>query len=324
MLARVLGAAVGVLTAVLALAATAETAAPTVHFQVFANTGLRLTDIVWTGRQFLYVDNTTNRVMAAGPEGMPLKAFAKMPRQVEETRCVVSPGSHGFRAGDIYCHSPTNKIYRISPDGRRVTVFATLPHSPRSDGALTFDTGGAFGHALLAATGRSGAATPSGGTVFTIDHAGMVRRVGTYPNPGGADEIAIAPSPFGSASGQALITVDAGHTGSLVAMNAAGRARTLVDLPDGPNPIAVLKRGQAPPAGAARPGLYVTDTTSHQVFFAPAPELRSYAGAVVVGSELGGLFWVVRPRGGGFTARALLTSLGGTQYNLEAAIYIVR
>src|SRR5947208_4997228 len=211
----------GMVTAALVLAAVVTTAAgagvPTVHFRVFARTGLRLTDIVWTGRQFLYVDNTTNRVAAAGPSGMPLRPFAQMPRQVEETRCSPSPGAHGFAAGDLYCHSPDNKIYRISPDGKTVTVFAVLPHSPRSDGALTFDTAGAFGYALIAATGRSGAATPAGGSVLAIDPAGKVRRIGRYQNPGGADEIAVAPAGFGSASGHLLLAVDAGKSGSLVA-----------------------------------------------------------------------------------------------------------
>src|SRR5439155_4337550 len=134
----------------------------------------------------------------AGPSGMPLRPFAAMPRQVEETRCRLSPGAHGFVAGDIYCHSPDNKIYRISPDGKTVTVFATLPPAARSDGALTFDTVGAFGYALLAATGRSGGTTPGGGSVFAIDPRGTMRRVGSYHTPGGADEIAVAPASFGS------------------------------------------------------------------------------------------------------------------------------
>src|SRR5579859_640818 len=192
---------------VLALAATAPTASatPTVGFRVFARTGLRLADIVWTGRQFLYVENTSNRVLAAGPGGMPLTPFGTMPRQVEETRCRVSPAAHGFAAGEIYCHSPDNRIYRLSADGKRVTLFATLPTSPRSDGALAFDTAGAFGYALVAATGRSGGAAPRGGAVFAIDAAGRVRRIGSYQTPGGADEIVVAPAGFGSASGQLLL-----------------------------------------------------------------------------------------------------------------------
>ena len=319
---RSLGTVIGALAVAAVLTTAAGTSAPIVHFRVFARTGLRLTDIVWTGRQFLYVDNTTNRVAAAGPSGMPLRPFAQMPRQVEETRCSPSPGAHGFAAGDLYCHSPDNKIYRISPDGKTVTVFAVLPHVPRSDGALTFDTVGAFSYALLAATGRSGAATPGGGSVFAIDPAGKVRRIGGYYTPGGADEIAVAPPGFGSASAQLLLAVDAGKSGSLVAMDARGRARILLRLPDGANPLAVLVPGRTPRAGAARAGRYVTDTLSRAVLFAPASELRPFAGDVVVGSELRGLFWVVRPRGSGFAAITLPTNLGGKKYNLEGAVYI--
>ena len=306
----------------LASTGTSGAAMPTVSFRVVAHTGLRLTDIVWTGRQFLYVDNTTNRVAAASPAGAPLHAFAQMPRQVEETRCVAASGAHGFAAGYIYCHSPDNKIYRISPDGKTMAVFARLPTTARSDGALAFDTVGAFGYALLAATGRSGGAAAQSGSVFAIDHMGRVRRVGGYRAHGGADEIAVAPAGFGSAAGQALLTVDGGKNGSLLAMDARGHARTLATLSDGPNPLAVIAPGQAPPASAAPAGLYVVDTLSHDVFFASAAALRPYAGAVVVGSELRGLFWEVRPRDGGFTTQALPTTLGGHKYNFEAALYL--
>ncbi len=296
-------------------------ATPTLHFRVFARTGLRLTDVVWTGLRFLYVDNTTNRVAATGPSGRPLTPFATMPRQVEEMHCRPSPGAHGFAAGDIYCHSPDNKMYRLSADGKRVTVFATLPHVARSDGALAFDTVGAFGYTLLVATGRSGSANP-GGAVFAIDPTGKVRRVGAYHNSGGADEIAVAPAGFGSAGGQALLTVDAGKSGSLVAMDTRGRVRTLLRLPDGPNPIVALTPGQAPRADRAVPGLYVADTLSRAVFVAPAAELAPYRGDVVIGSEVRGIFWVARPRGYDFSAMELSTTLHGKAYNLEGAVYV--
>jgi hypothetical protein len=319
---RSLGILAGALALASSLATVAVTEAPTLHLRVFAHTGLRLTDVVWTGRQFLYVDNTTNRVAAAGPGGQPLSPFAAMPRQVEETRCTPSPGAHGFAAGDIYCHSPDNKIYRLSSDGKQVTVFATLPSSPRSDGALAFDTVGSFGYALIAATGRSGGATKGSSTVFAIDAAGKVRRIGSYSGTGGADEIAVAPAGFGAAGGQVLLAVDAGKSGCLVAMDARGRARTLVQLSDGPNPIAAIAAGQTPPAGAAQSGLYVTDTLSRDVFFAPAADLQPFMGDIVVGSELRGLYWVVQPRGNGFAATQLPTTLTGKHYNLEGAIYV--
>ena len=93
-------------------------------------------------------------------------------------------------------------------------------------------------------------------------------------------------------------------------------------LSAGPNPLVALARGQTPPAGAALAGLYVTDTLSRDVYVAPATELAPFAGAVVVGSELRGLFWVVRPRGGGFAAVALPTTSTGAHHNLEGALYI--
>jgi hypothetical protein len=313
---------VGTLVAASLLAATASAGGPALRFRVFAGTNIRLTDIVWTGRQFLYIENTTSRIDAAGPSGMPPSTFARMPREVEETRCVVAPGGHGFPLGDLYCHSPVNTIYRITSDGKKVTAFATLPHSARSDGALTFDTAGSFGFGLVAATGRSGGTTQPGGTVFRIDHTGAVHRIGSYSASGGADEIAIAPSRFGSASGQVLLTVDAGKRGSLVAMDSHGHARTLLQLSDGPNPIVSLVQGQTPGAGAARMGLYVTDTLLHAVFFVAGADLKPYAGAVLVGSELRGLFWVVRPKSQGFAAQRLSTNLAGKKYNLEGAIYV--
>ena len=313
---------------ILALAASALSVAaalpaqPAVQFSVFTHTPLRLTDIVWTGRQLLYVDNTTNRVFASPPDGQPLTLFAAMPKVVEETRCSTAPGSHGFASGDIYCHAPDNKIYRIRAGGKSLSVFAVLPHLPTADGALTFDQVGRFGYDLVVATGRSGGPTPRGGSVFTVDAAGKVTLVGTYGDPGGADEVAVAPAGFGTVAGDALLTVDAGKTGTVVAMDAHGRAKTLVKLPDGPNPIVVPSDTQTPPAGAARPGLYVTDTLSHDVFFAPAADFTAYTDDVLVGSELRALFWAIQPSGTGFTAVKLSTNLTGKSYNLEGATYI--
>jgi len=226
-------------------AAACMAAVGTLHFQIFVRTHLRLTDIVWTGRQFLYVENTTNRVFASGPSGRHLTALSKMPRQVEETRCVVPTGSHGFPSGYLYCHAPDNKIYRLSANGKKVSVFATVPHVRRSDGALAFDTVGRFGDRFIAATGRSGNGTARGGSVFTSTPGGFVQFVAHYSNPGGADEAAVAPAHFGSASGDILLTVDAGRTGSVVVVSPGGRVRTIAALPDGPNPIVTLDRDRS-------------------------------------------------------------------------------
>jgi hypothetical protein len=248
--------------------------------------------------------------------------FATLPRLVEETRCIASPGAHGFPAGEIYCHTPDNKIYRLSADGRRIRILATLPDTSVSDGALAADTGGRFGYGLVAATGRSGAGQPPGGTVYVVSAAGRVRRIGRYPGPSGADQLAIAPPRFGSVAGHALLTVDAGaEGGTLVAMSPRGRSRIIARFNDGPNPIAPLVRS-GPRRGAARAGFYVTATATTNVYFVPASQLARYAGKVLVGSEILGRFWIVEPNGRRFRTRLLRTNLPQEYFNLEGAKYL--
>jgi hypothetical protein len=308
--------------ALLVASAAAGGTTPTIHFRVYADTGIRLADVVWTSSRFLYVENTTNTVYSAPPSGAPLTRFAQMPKLVEETRCRLSPGKHGFAPGDIYCHAPDNTIYRISADGSSVQAFAHLPDTSVADGALAFDSVGKFGYALIVAGGRSGAATPAGGAVYAIGANGAVRNIGSYTAPGGADEVVVAPSSFGSGAGQLVLTVDAGSSGTLVLMDAKGRTRTIATLPDGPNPIVFVEPPPRHPRAAPPAGLYVTDTASHHAFFAPASQLRTYAGDLIVGSEIKGIFWAVQPRGRGFRTFRLQATLPGKAFNLEGAAYI--
>jgi hypothetical protein len=308
----------------LAAAPAAAAPPPALHLDVFARTGIRLTSVVWTGRQFLYIENTTNAIFVGDARGGPLRPFAALPSMVEETRCAVSFGGHGFPAGGIYCHVPDNRIFRISRDGKTVRLFASLPTSETSDGMLAFDTVGRFGYRLVAATGRSGEQNATGGVVYTIGAQGGVERVSRYPGPGGADGLAVAPTGFGVAAGQALLTVDLGAGGgSIVAVGPRGRTRTIARLPDGPNPIAVIPRGGASAAAAAAAaGFYVADTNTRNVYFVSAAQLRRCAGDVLVGTETGARFFVVRPRGPAYDAIELPSDLPPTSYNLEAATYV--
>ena len=52
-----------------ALPAGAETVAPTLQFRIYAQTRIPLTDVLWTGSRFLYVENTTNEIYASGAKG---------------------------------------------------------------------------------------------------------------------------------------------------------------------------------------------------------------------------------------------------------------
>jgi hypothetical protein len=306
----------------LAGAPAAAAPPPALHVAVFVKTGIRLTGVVWTGERFLYVENTTNAIFSGDAKGGPLRPFAALPNMVEETRCAVAPGGHGFAAGRIYCHVPDNRIFRISRDGKSVQLFASLPTTETSDGMLAFDTVGRFGYRLVVATGRSGDANATGGVVYTIGPHGDVRRVGVFPGPGGADGLAIAPAGFGVAAGHALLTVDAGPgRGSVVAVGPRGRARTIARLPDGPNPIASIPRGKARPSAAA-PGFYVSDTNTRNVYFVSAAQLGRYDGDVLVGTEAGARFFVLRRSGGGFESIELPSDLPQASYNLESATYV--
>jgi hypothetical protein len=307
------------------VAAAPKASAPTLSFRVFARTGsVKVDSILWTGTQFLYVSNTTNTVWSAPAQGLPVQQFATMPNLVEETRCILSPGTHGFPSGAIFCNSPDDKIYEISADGTHVSVFATLPaaYPPAEDGALAFDNVGKFGYRLVAATGRSGAPTPSGGSVYTIDPSGTVQLVGSYAGPGGADEVSIAPASFGAVAGEALLSVDPGpSSGTIVAMDAVGHTRTIATLDDGANPLVVIPP-RSRTGGVPEAGLYLTDDVTGFVYVAPAAQLRAFAGDVIVGTETKAHFWIIEPKGGGFRLVRVRHTLRGAHYDLEQMIYV--
>jgi hypothetical protein len=306
-------------------AGAATSAAPqlSIQFSVFVHTELPLGDVLWTGREVLYVTETVGEVWASDASGGGLRRFIALPREIEEMRCRPSPGAHGWRAGDIYCHSPGNLIYRVASDGSSYTVFARLPETKRSDGGMAFDTVGTFGYALVAATGGSG--NGPGGKVFAIRPNRRVRLVGRYSGPGGAENVAIAPRGFGKVGGSALLTIDyIGHEGKLLALDQRGRVTMVArHLGDGINPIAVIG-GAGEPSSAPAAGFYVTDTISTDVLFAPASQLRGYHGGVIVGTEATANFWIVRPQGNRFQVIRLGTNLTEPKYNFEGAAWVGR
>ena len=172
-----------------------------------------------------------------------------MPKIVEETRCRLSPGTHGFSRVAVYCHAHDNVIYRIDATGK-VNVFGRLPDTQISDAALAFDTFGAFG------------------------------------------------------------------------FRPRGRTREIATCPTGRNPIVAVPARTGHGQLAARRVLYVTDTNSTNVFFAPAASLARYTGDLIVGSELKAIFWAVSPRGGAFQTRQVPMTPPGKNFNLEGATFV--
>lgn len=313
-----------VLAAIALTAGAAHGSTAALPLVLHDHTGIHLTDVVWTGSRLLYMENTTNVLWAPGH---PPTTFATMPKVVEETRCELSPGTHGWPEGELFCHSPDNVVYRIDVAGR-VFPFANLSDPETSDGAIAFDRLGTYGYRLLAATGASGAQV-HGGTVYGIDAAGRVTKIGAYSSPqnGGAENMVQAPRGFGSASGELVLALDAGdRSGSIVALDAKGRSRVLAYLPDGANPIAVVPKTAGTGKLAVPRGLYLTDTFSTNVYRIPAAALRPYAGNLVVGTEVRGLFYSVKPHGRAFTTRRIAVTVPapptGQPLNLEGAAFV--
>jgi len=279
--------------------------------------------IVWTGREFLYAAENLGKIEASDAAGHAFRVFASFDQGGEEIRCFPNPVKPKFWPDGIYCHTPDNRILRLSLDGSTITEIARVPAEKNSDGALAFDTSGRFGYALLAATGGS---SVSGGQVFAIRRSGKVDTIGSYPGPGGAENIVVAPIGFGGASGAVLISIDEDHvSGRVLAMDRKGKVQEIASgLGNGLNPIAVIQA--SPPkraAGLPAAGYYITDTVTQKVFFTPAAALQRYAGSVIVGTELTGQFWLVRPAGKTrFQTLVLKTDLPIQPYNLEGSAFV--
>ena len=84
-------------------------------------------------------------------------------------------------------------------------MFATLPETDKQDGVMAFDTAGLYGYAMLVTTGGPNG---DGGTVYALGPDASRRVVGTFPGPGGADNLELAPAQFGTASNQLLLAID--------------------------------------------------------------------------------------------------------------------
>ena len=75
-------------------------------------------------------------------------------------------------------------------------------------------------------------------------------------------------------------------------------------------------------SAAPAAGFYVPNTNTMDVYFAPAAELLPYAGQVLVGTELQGNFWLIRPTANGFATEQVAVQLPSGDLNLEGATYV--
>src|SRR5437868_12821680 len=245
------------LIAILVAAPAASAAAPAPHFTLFAQTDLPLGQATWTAREWLWNAENLGRIEAADADGRNVRPFAAFDQGGEEMRCSVPPNK--LWPDGVYCHTPDNRVVRLNRDGSNLTQLATIPASGNSDGALAFDDVGRFGYALLVSTGGSGS---DGGQVFAVRKDGRVQPIGSYPGPGGAENLAVAPAKFGSAGGWCLLSIDQDSvSGRLLAIDRIGHLQTIAtDLGTGINPIVVVRPAQKRSPTGPAPGLYLADT----------------------------------------------------------------
>jgi hypothetical protein len=306
--------------ALVAVPAAAPAAGPTLHVTTFAHTDLPLGQVYWTGREFLYASENLGTLETSDAAGTVFRPFAAFDQGGEEMRCAVPPNRYWLEG--IYCHTPDNRIVRFGSDGSGPTLLARVPASGNSDGALAFDDVGRYGYALLVATGGSAS---DGGQVFAIRKDGRVQPIASYPGPGGAENLAIPPSTFGAIAGACLLSIDQDSvSGRLLAIDRKGKVTTVADgLGNGVNPLVVIKASpKVRPTGSPAAGLYLADTTSKQIWFAPASQFSGFTrGAVLVCTEVGAQpqCWIVLPSLSVVTAP---NDLPQRAWNLEGSAYV--
>jgi len=297
---------------------SASGAANPLHFRLFAQTDLPLGQAFWTGHEWLWNAENDGKIEAADANGGNVRSFAAFDQGGEEMRCAVPP--NGLWPDGIYCHTPDNRIVRLNRDGSNLTQLARLPADSNSDGGLAFDDVGRFGYALLVSTGGS---SSNGGQLFAVRKNGRVQPIAAYPGPGGAENLAIAPATFGALAGACLLAIDQDSvSGRVLAINGKGKVTTVADsLGTGVNPIVVVKPPpKARPAGAPPPGVYLADTASKQIWFAPASDFAAFPrGAVLTCTELTAQCWIVSPAG---VVSPAPTDLPQQPWNLEGSAYV--
>jgi hypothetical protein len=307
------------LAVLLAVPAAGAATGPTLHFTLFAQTDLPLGQATWTGSEWLWNAENDGKIEAADAGGRNVRPFAAFDQGGEEMRCSAPPNK--LWPDGVYCHTPDNRVVRLNRDGSNLTQLAKLPATGNSDGGLVFDDVGRFGYALLVSTGARVRRRPG------------VRRAQGRPRAG--DRLVSWPrgrreprDRAGEVRHGRRCLPDRRRPGLRLRPTARDRPqRHRADArerarerhqPDRRRPLAPKPR----PAGPA-PGLYLADTASRQIWFAPASDFAAFVASVVVATELTGQLWAIRPNAsGGFDALPAASDLPQRPWNLEGSTYV--
>ena len=203
----------------------------------------------------------------------------------------------------IYCHLPDNRIFRIARDGSSMVLFAQLPAAAlRRRPRLRLD-------------GQVRVRAPCGDRRVGVERRRRLRDPPGRPRPArrrlpgprrrrrdrdGTEGVRHGLRPL-------LLSIDQDSvTGRVLAIDRKGSTQVVASgLGNGDNPIAAIPPAPKYPAGRlTAAGLYVPNTNTMDVYFARRGAAAPYAGQVLVGTELQGNFWLIRPTANGLRHRA--------------------
>jgi hypothetical protein len=244
------------------------------------------------GQLFLFQPSGALLDFARGPGGYATDPGAEAYLVLARRRRV--PGAHcSFRRDDIYALEVTPPGVVLVNTSGQARAFAALPAGTFPNG-ITFDDVGRFGHRLLITAGVDGATN-----VYAIDCRGRVREI-TQNAPRVEGGIAVAPRSFGRYAGQLIAPDEVG--GRLVAIDAGGRARTVVDsgLATGGD-IGVESAGFVPPRFGSGGAAFLADRGTPGSPHPGTDSILMLAGEALVGAGMRAGDLLVATEGGADT-----------------------
>lgn len=215
----------------------------------------------------------------------------KMYRAVESLLTIVPPSGPpvkaGFTAGDVFVgRGPGDQISRLASGG---TVVADVFVDPGTGGmlwgGLTFDTAGAFGGQLIAATtlGKVFLVTANGTPTLLCN---LGRRL---------EGVAVAPVGFGPLAGQIIVGVEGNsdsdpEAGKVYAINVSGNPTLLADIGFAAEDIQFV-----PPNGGTyyQAELCADRERENRILSVSASQFLSRRGRMLVVQELAGELWEI-------------------------------
>jgi hypothetical protein len=244
------------------------------------------------GHLFLLQPSGTLRSFARGPGGYATDPSAEAYLALARRRRV--PGAHcAFRRDDVYALEVTPPGVVVVDASGQARPFAALPAGTFPNG-ITFDEVGRFGRRLLVTAGVDGATN-----VYAIDCRGSVSTVAQQA-PRVEGGIAVAPRSFGRFAGQLIAPDELG--GGLVAIDARGRASTVVDsgLAAGGD-IGVESAGFVPARFGARDAAFLADRGTPGNPHPGTDSILMIAGDALIGAGLRAGDLLVATEGGADT-----------------------